>query len=475
MKSSKKLPIILGSMLLGSLSLTAADIDPSQQWPSWRGPLANGSAPKATPPTEFGEQKNLKWKVTIPGSGTATPIVWGDKIFVQTAIPTGKRANGTPIAALTGSASVMAQPAPPPGGPGGGGRRGPGGPGGPGGGMRGEQPVEVIQFAVLCIDRNTGKTLWSKVVREQVPHEGHHQTHGYASCSPVTDGKMLYAFFGSRGLYAMDFDGNVKWEKDFGDQQTRNGFGEGTSPALAGDRLIINWDHEGADDFIVALDKTSGKELWRKPRNESTTWATPFIVEHAGVTQAIVNATGKTRSYDVKNGDLLWECGGQSANAIPSVVATDGLAIAMSGFRSYAVNAIKLGSKGDVTGSTDAVAWTYNKGTPYVPSPLLYGGKLYFFSGNEAMLSIFDAKTGERHVETERISGLTGVYASPLGAGGNIYLAGRDGGMVVMKQGTKVEIVSKTRLDEPIDAQPVAVGKELIIRGSKSLYSFAAK
>ncbi len=473
MNVSTKLTTLLGSMFLGSLCLNAAELDPAQQWPNWRGPLANGSAPTATPPTEFGEQKNLKWKVTIPGSGTATPIVWGDKIFVQTAIPTGKRANGTPVAALTSGPSVMAQATPPPPGDPGQGTRRPGGPGGPGGGMRGEQPVEVFQFAVLCLDRNTGKTLWTKVVREQVPHEGHHQTHGYASGSPVTDGKMLYAFFGSRGLYAMDFSGNIKWEKDFGDQQTRNGFGEGTSPALAGDRIIINWDHEGADDFIVALDKTSGKELWRKPRNEATTWSTPFIVEHAGITQAIVNATGKTRSYDVKNGDLLWECGGQSANAIPSVVATDGLAIAMSGFRGYAVNAIKLGSKGDVTGS-DSLVWTYNKGTPYVPSPLLYGGKLYFFSGTEAMLSIFDAKTGERHVETERIAGLTGVYASPLGAGGNVYLAGRDGGMVVIKQGSKVETVFKTRLDEPVDAQPVAVGKDLIIRGSKSLYCFAA-
>ena len=474
MNVSTKLTTLLGSMLLGSLSLTAAELDPAQQWPNWRGPLANGSTSTATPPTEFGEQKNLKWKVAIPGSGTATPIVWGDKIFVQTAIPTGKRANGTPVAALTSGPSVMAQATPPPpGGPGQGKRR-PGGPGGPGGGMRGEQPVEVFQFAVLCLDRNTGKTLWTKVVREQVPHEGHHQTHGYASGSPVTDGKMLYAYFGSRGLYAMDFSGNIKWEKDFGDQQTRNGFGEGTSPALAGDRLIINWDHEGEDDFIVALDKTSGKELWRKPRAEATTWSTPFIVEHADITQAIVNATGKTRSYDIKNGDLLWECGGQTVNAIPSVVAIDGLAIAMSGFKGSVVNAIKLGSKGDVTG-TDSIAWTYNKGTPYVPSPLLYGGKLYFFSGNEALLSIFDAKTGERHVETERISGLTGVYASPLGAGGNVYLAGRDGGMVVIKQGSKVEIVSKTRLDEPIDAQPVAVGQELIIRGSKSLYSFAAK
>lgn len=476
MKTCTKLATLIGAVCLTGQGLSAADLNPLDQWPGWRGPLANGAAPTATPPTEFGEQKNLKWKVAIPGSGTATPIVWGDKIFVQTAIPTGKRANGTPVAALKITSPVMAQAGPPPGGPNGpggpgGGRRAPGGPGG--GGMRGEQPVEVIQFAVICINRNTGKTLWTRVVREQVPHEGHHQTHGYASGSPVTDGKMLYAYFGSRGLYAMDFDGNVKWEKDFGDQKTRNGFGEGTSPALAGDRLIINWDHEGEDDFIVALDKTSGKELWRKPRNEPTTWSTPFIVEHAGSTQAIVNATGKTRSYDIKNGDLLWECGGQSANAIPSVVAIDGLAIAMSGFRTYAVNAIKLGSKGDVTG-TDSVVWSYNKGTPYVPSPLLYGGKLYFFGGTEARLSIFDAKTGERHVEGERIEGLTGVYASPLGAAGYVYMAGRDGGVVVMKQASKVEIVSKTRLDEPIDAQPVAVGKELIIRGNKSLYSFAA-
>jgi outer membrane protein assembly factor BamB len=338
--------------------------------------------------------------------------------------------------------------------------------------MGGQQPVEKIQFAVVCIDRKTGKTLWTKVLSETVPHEGHHQTHGFASGSPITDGKMLYAYFGSRGLYALDFDGNVKWEKDFGLQQTRNGFGEGTSPALAGDRLIINWDHEGAD-FIAAVDKATGKELWRTPRNEPTGWSTPCIVEHAGVTQAIVPATGKTRSYDVRTGALLWECGGQVVNVIPSVVAFEGLAIAMSGYQGYSVQAIKLGSKGDVTG-TDAVAWSYNKGTPYVASPLLYGGKLYFYSGTDARLSIFDAKTGERHLEAERLEGITGVYSSPTGADGRIYQGGRDGGVVVFKQGTKLEYISKTKLDEPVDAQPVAVGKDLIIRCARSLYCFAA-
>ena len=453
------------------LSALAADLAPDEQWPQWRGPLALGVAPKANPPVEWSETKNVKWKVAIPGSGTATPIVWGERIFIQTAIPTGQK--GTVPAVATAEAAP-----PPPAGdrPPGGKRKGPpGGPGGggPGGGKRGggfgggDKPSEVFQFAVLCLDRATGRTLWQKVVREQVPHEGHHQTHGFASGSPVTDGKMLYAYFGSRGLYAMDFDGNVKWEVDLGDMQTRNGFGEGTSPALVGDRLIVNWDHEGAD-FVVALDKHTGKELWRTARDEKTGWATPFILEHDGVTQVVINA-GTTRSYNVQNGELIWECGGQTENVIPSVVVGHGLVYAMSGFRGNAVNAIKIGAKGNVAG-TAAVVWSYNKGTPYVPSPLLVGNELYFYSGNSARLSIFDARTGERHVEAARIEGMTDVYASPVAAGGRVYLAGRDGAFVVLKQGPKLEILAQNRLDDGFDTVPVPVGKELLLRGQKSLY-----
>jgi outer membrane protein assembly factor BamB len=467
--------MISARLLLATLALPfaagAADLAPDEQWPQWRGPLALGVAPKANPPIEWSETKNVKWKVAIPGAGTATPIVWGDRIFIQTAIPTGKKAAAPAVAATeTGSPSPAGDRPP------GGKRKGPpGGPGagGPGGGKRGggfgggEKPTEVFQFAVLCLERATGRMLWQRVVREQVPHEGHHQTHGFASGSPVTDGKLLYAYFGSRGLYAMDFDGNVKWEVDLGDMQTRMGFGEGTSPALAGDRLIINWDHEGAD-FVVALDKHTGKELWRTARDEKTAWATPFILEHNGVTQAVINA-GTTRAYNVQNGALIWECGGQTENVIPSVVAGHGLVIAMSGFRGNAVNAIKVGAKGDVTG-TAAVAWSYNKGTPYVPSPLLAGNELYFYSGNSARLSIFDARTGERHVEAARIEGMNDVYASPVGAAGRVYLAGRDGTFAVLKQGPKLEVIARNRLDDGFDAVPVPVGRELILRGQKSLY-----
>ena len=449
--------------LLALLTTSAFSAEPvaEAQWPQWRGPLGNGVAPKAEPPVKWSESENVKWKVAIPGSGTSTPIVWDGKVFLLTAMPVAAKSEAPPVA--------EAAPEPPPAPPGEGGpgrRRG-------GGGMRSEVPSQPYQFAVLCLDRATGKTLWQKTVRETVPHEGHHRDHGFASASPVTDGKLLYAFFGSRGIYALDFEGNLKWEKDFGKQQTRNSFGEGASPALHGDTLIVNWDHEG-EDFIAALDKTTGKELWRKQRDEPTGWSTPLIVEHDGQEQVVVNGTNKVRAYALKTGDLLWEAGGQTVNAVPTPVSGHGLLIAMSGFRGSAVQAIKLGGKGDLTG-TPSVAWSYNKGTPYVPSPLLYGDELYFYGGNNAMLSIFDARTGQRHVESERLSGLAGVYASPLGAGGRVYLTGRDGGFLVLKSGPKVEVLATNKLDDRFDSSPAAAGRELFLRGQRSLYCIAEK
>ncbi|HEX8295106.1 MAG TPA: PQQ-binding-like beta-propeller repeat protein [Chthoniobacteraceae bacterium] len=446
------------SFALPLLCLSASAFAGDHQWLQWRGPLGNGVAPTAEPPIKWSETENVRWKTAIPGFGTSTPIVAGDRVFLLTAMPVKSE----------GAAAATPVPATPaPAAPEGGGRRGGGGRGG------NDQPTEKHQFAVVCLDRASGKIRWQKVVREGVPHQAHHRDHGYASASPVTDGQMVYAYFGSYGLYALDLDGNVKWEVDFGDMQTKNSFGEGASPALHGDAIIVNWDHEG-EDFIAAIDKKTGKDLWRKQRDEPTNWSTPLIVEHEGVTQAIVNGTGKARSYNVKTGDLLWEAGGQTSNPIPSAVAGHGLAFVMSGFRGAALHAIKLGAKGDVTGS-DSIAWSYNKGTPYVPSPLLYGDELYFFGGNNPMISIFDAKTGQRHVEAERLSGLNGVYASPVGAAGRVYVTGRDGGFVVLKQGPKLEVLATNKLDDKFDASPAAVGKELFVRGHKSLYCLAEK
>ena len=408
---------------------------------------------------EWSETKNVKWKVKLPGFGTSTPIIWGDRVFVLTAVPGEKKAE-----------SKSSEPPPTaPESPNPGERRGRAG----GGFGRSEKPTETYQFTVLCLDRKTGKTVWQKVAREEVPHEGHHKDHGFASASPVTDGKHLLAYFGSRGLYCFDLDGNLKWEKDFGDMQTKNSFGEGSSPALFGNTVVVVWDHDG-DDFIVALDKTTGQELWRTARNDDTGWSTPLVIENGGKPQVIVNATRKVRSYDLMNGKQVWECAGQTANAIPSPVATADTVYLTSGFRGSALFALQFDRTGDLTG-TDAIRWSYNKNTPYVPSPLLVNDALYLVTGNNGTLSCFDAKSGQAKFEGERLEGIFGIYASPVAAKDRVYVLGREGTCLVLKQGPKLEVLATNKLDEKTDASLALAGNELFVRGHQSLYCIAEK
>ncbi len=322
------------------------------------------------------------------------------------------------------------------------------------------------------MDRQAGRPLWERVARVEVPHEGHHRDHGYASFSPVTDGEHLFVYFGSRGLYAYDLQGNRKWEKDLGDMSTRNSFGEGSSPALHGDVLVVQWDHEG-DDFIVAFDKRTGRELWRRERDELTTWSTPLVVVHGGRTQVVANASNRIRSYDLHTGEQLWECGGMTQNVIPTPVTDGARVYALSGFRGAALLAIRLSHSGDLTHAADAIAWRHGRNTPYVPSPLLYDGRLYFCSGNNAMLSSFDTATGKPLLEAERISGVNGVYASPVGAAGRVYLVGRDGSTAVLKHGDQLEVLATNKLDDRFDASAAAVGRELFLRGHRHLYCLA--
>jgi outer membrane protein assembly factor BamB len=423
---------LLAALAGGLAANAAAPPDPAAElfWPQWRGPLSTGDAPHANPPLTWSETNNVKWKTTIPGEGDSTPIVWGDRVFLLAAIPHGTNA---------------AAPAAP------------------------QAPAETYQFVVLCLDRASGKILWQRVARQEAPHEGRQENNTFASASPVTDGQRLLAYFGSRGLHCYDLEGNLKWEKDFGKMKTKMGFGEGASPALWGDKVVVNWDQEGGG-FIVALDTASGRELWRTPRDEDTGWSTPLIVEYNGQRQVIVNATKRVRAYDLATGKELWSCSGQTDNAIPSPVAAGGVVYLTSGFRGSALQAVRLGREGDLTG-TDAIVWSHGQNTPYVPSPLLTDKFLYVISGNDAIVSCFDAGNGQVYFEHERLEGVYGVYASPVAARDRVYILSREGACIVLKKGPKPEVLAVNKVaDDHSDASLALTEKDLFLRTRHSLY-----
>jgi len=437
--------VVTGLILLPSIpSLQAAN-----QWPTWRGPNASGTVTYGNPPLQWSPTQNIRWKVKIPGQGSSTPIIWNHRLFLLLAESTGIEANPEAIA-KTRVKTEGSPPLPT---------------------VANPEPEIIHRFDVLCIDRRTGKVLWRKTVREELPHEGHHRDHGYASSSPVTDGEHLYINYGSRGVHCYTLEGKRVWSRDFGKMTTRRHYGEGSSPALHGNTLIVNWDHEG-QSFIVALNKLTGKTIWKANRDEVTSWATPLIVQHDGQTQVVVSGTHRVRSYDIQDGTVLWTCGGQTVNVIPSPVYGLGMVYVASGYRGRAMYAIKLGHQGDLTG-TKAIAWEVHRSTPYIPSLLLHQEKVYFFSANQARLSCYDAHDGKANYVGEPIKGLYGVYASPVAVGNRIYVTGRSGNTAIISPGPKLNVERVNRLGEDVDASPAIVGNELYIRGRTHLYCIA--
>lgn len=427
---------------------TDADADAERYWPRWRGPHDNGVSPSGDPPIEWSETKNVRWKVAIPGEGSGSPIVWGDRIFVTSAIDTGET-DGAPAEAEPSSA--------------------------PRGRRRGPPNVStsnLFSYDVFALRRSDGEILWRRTARREKPHEGRHPTGTYASNSAITDGKRLYAYFGSRGLYAYDLDGELLWEKDLGEMRTRFSFGEGSSPALWGDTLVVIWDHEG-NSFIVALNTETGEELWRVDREEQTSWTTPLILDSGDGVQVVTTATRQTRSYDLETGELLWAARGVTNNAIPTPVEANGIVYVTSGFMGNALRAYRL---------TDALAsgpdgatpiWEYDQDTPYVSSPLLYDGRLYFLKSNNAVLSVLDADTGEPVYTRQRVEGLTNVYSSLVGAAGRLYITDRKGHTVVIKSGDEYEVLASNTLDDAFDASAAIVDNEIYLRGA-NLYCIAS-
>ncbi len=448
-KMVRRVSLVL--LFVFSAMLVQAQSADNAHWPQWRGPYFNGMA-RGDAPTTWNDSTNIKWTADIPGRGFSTPVIWGDRIFLTTATPTGKPAPAavTP-APVTPAPQANASPQ----------RRGPGG-------EAGLQPEH--KFEVFCLDRKTGKVLWQRTATVAIPHEGYHRQYGsFASNSPATDGKYVYASFGSRGLYVYDFNGKLIWKKDFGVQmKIKLAFGEGTAPLLDGNRLFLVFDHE-AGSFIVALDKRNGKELWRATRDEGTSWSTPLAITHGGRRQVIVTASNKVRSYDIENGKVLWEASGLGTNAIPVPVYENGLVYVMSGHRDPKLMAIKLGKEGDLTNS-DSIVWSHTRGLAYTTSPVLYENKLYFVTDN-GMISAFNATTGVPYFAQTRLPKAYNLKASPVGANGKLYLATEDGDVVVVKMGEKFEVLATNTLtDQVFIATPVIANGELFLRGQNKLF-----
>ena len=440
------IPICLLTLAI-TVAGTASDSEPSTEalrdWRQWRGPLATGVAPFADPPIHWSEGSNVLWKLALPGKSHSSPIVSGDLVFLMAAIPIGD------------PQKPVYDHAP---------------------GSHDNVPVIYRhQFAVLAVNRTDGTIRWKKILHEDFPHEGGHNTGSLASNSPITDGERVYAFFGSHGLYCLDRKGELLWHADLGQMQTLHAHGEGSSPALYGESLIVCWDHEG-ESFLYSFDKRTGKQTWKVPRDEKTSWSTPLVVEQDGKPQVVVSASKRVRGYDLATGALLWECAGLTDNVVSSPVYGQGVVVAGNSYYSQSMLGIRLeGAKGDITG-TDRVAWKLNRLTPYVSTPLMYGDTVYFLRHLQNILSRLDPVTGTPRGQPLRIEGINDlIFSSPVGAAGRIYITGRDGVTVVLRHDRENAPLAVNRLNDSFSASPALVGREMFLRGESFLYCIAEK
>jgi outer membrane protein assembly factor BamB len=412
-------------------------------WPRWRGPGNDGMA-RGDAPLHWSDTEHIKWKAEIPGRGHSSPVIWGDRVFVTTAVPTS-----APEADTSSTTNI----------------------GRTRGGFGKQGPQQEQKLILMALDRKTGKLVWQQAAKVATPHEGYHPTYGsFASNSPVTDGKHVVAFFGSRGVYCYDMDGKKLWEKDFGIQlKMFMTFGEGAWPMIEGDKLLLLFDNE-VDSFLVALDVSTGKELWRTPRPDgNTNWSGPVVITVDGKKQVVVSATKKVHAYDLETGKPIWEVAGLGQNTIPAPVAADGLIFLMSGFRNPNLMAVKLGREGDLTG-TDAIVWQNQKGNAHTASPVLHDGKLYVLT-DSGMLSCFDAKTGKAFYQQQRLPKPYNFKASPVGVNGKLYLASEEGDVIIVKMGETYEVLATNTLDgQMFIGTPAVADGEIYLRGQNTLF-----
>ena len=443
-----KLPRRISFALIAALLLKvgvgiATTASAAGNWPQWRGPDGSGISAEKNLPAEWSTTKNIKWKTPIDGRGHSSPIVWDNKIFVTTAIEGEEVPGAKAPKHMLGDKEFV-------------------------------HPDSVgankkHTFKVIALNRDNGKILWQAVAFEGTPYDDRHRKSSYAASTPATDGKLVFAFFGSEGLYAYDFNGKLAWKADLGKMGTV-GMGTGTSPILFENLVIVQCDEEnGTASFIVALDKKTGKEVWKTPRKVQVSWSTPLLVKTAKRAELITSGTESIVSYDPATGKELWTHKGVESNAIPSPVANSEFVYLVAGFPAKIAMAIKLGGSGDLTG-TPNVPWKYAKGTAYVPSPIVYGDYLYLTT-DRGILTCIDAKTGEVKYEGGRIPIPATFTASPVAFDGKILMTSEDGDTFIVKAGPKHEILGTNSVGEPVYASPAIADGRIYIRGEKNIYA----
>jgi outer membrane protein assembly factor BamB len=437
---------VFGILLLLTIPITAQKQSGKDNWPSFRGDHAAGVADGQNLPESWDGEKGtaIKWKTNIPGLAHSSPVVWGDRIFVTTAISSrgvAKFKSGMPDEA--------------------------------------SDDRSVHQWKVYCLDKELGKVVWDRTAYEGPPVDKRHIKSTYASSTPATDGRYVVALFGSQGLYAFNMKGRPAWKKDLGRMDMGAydvpdyEWGPGSSPIIYKDLVIVQVDQQKGS-FLIAVNIKNGETVWKIDRDEPPSWGTPAIYTGKGRVELVTNGSKFIRGYDPETGKELWRLGGSSKITAPTPVFTSDLIIVASGFsRENPIFVVRAGASGDITlkegeTSNKSVVWAKQKGGPFMPTPLIYQGLLYTLRNQ---LSCYDLATGEEKY-TERIPQLSsGFTASPVASDGKIYLPSEDGDIFVVRAGPKFELLGKYGVGQLLMATPAISGGMMFVRAERDLFA----
>lgn len=448
MRSLWRLTSLAAAAVLAVAVVSADHARPGVDWPSFRGPAARGVAEGAPPPATWDVpgNKNVRWRLPLPGLSHSSPIVWGNHICTASAV-SGKPDPELKVGLYGDIASA--------------------------------QDDSEHQWLVMCLDKNNGKMLWQRTAHKGVPKVKRHTKSTHASSTLATDGRYIVAFFGSEGLYAYDMKGHLVWQKDFG--VLDSGFfmvpdaqwGFASSPIIHEDKVIVQADVQ-KDSFVAAFDITSGKQLWRTARADVPTWSTPAVYEENGRAQVIVNGWKHIGGYDLATGKELWRMTGGGDIPVPTPIVAHGLIFITNAHGKMSpIYAIKPGATGDITlkeGETSNahIAWSYVRDGGYMQTPLVYGDLLYVCRDN-GVLSVFDARTGLRHYQARLADGRTGFSASPVASNGRIYFTSEEGDVYVVKAGPAFEQLGVNPLGEVAMATPAISEGAMFFRTRRHL------